>query len=116
MCHLRFMQELAPSLRKKIDQHQGNQICLPRNLNSKFREVAWEGFTLKVQETQCIVQQAVNYWEETRDDIDLLRINKNLSKALSPQDTFISNQNLDDAFILEPEEEAAFRSIIKASN
>jgi len=115
MCHLRNMQKLAPSLQEKINKRQGNQICSPQNLLSAFREVAREDFKSKVQETQCIVQQAVNYWEETRDAIDLLRINKNLSKALSPQDTFISNQNLNDAFIIDPKDVAAFRSIINCS-
>ncbi len=112
MCHLRTMQKLAPSLQEKINKRHVDQICPPRNLLSAFREVAREDFKSKVLETQCIVQQAVNYWEETRDVIDLLRINKNLSKVLSPQDTFISNQNLDDAFIVDPNDVAEFRSMI----
>ena len=115
MCHLRNMQKLAPSLQEKINKRQGNQICSPRNLLSAFRKVAREDFKSRVQETQYRVHQAVNYWEETRDAIDLLRINRNLSKMFSPQEIYISNQDLDHAFVLEPEDEAAFRSIINCS-
>lgn len=112
MCHLRTMQKLAPSLQKKIDAHQGNFIYPPRNLLPCFNKAALEDLKSKILKTQCIVKQAVNYWEETRDVIDLRRINKNLSKALSPQATFISNQNLNDAFIIYPEDEKEFRSMI----
>jgi hypothetical protein len=111
MCHIRNMQsmssKLAPSLQKKIHDYHGNSICSPRNLLPSFNKAAREE---KILKTQYVVQQAVNRWQEIRDTIDLLRTNKNLSKALSPQETFISNQNLDDAFILEPEDVAAFRS------
>ena len=113
MCHLRTMQKLAPSLQKKIDAHQGNLIYPPRNLLPCFNKAAREDLKSKILKTQCIVQQAVNYWEDTRDVIDLRRINKILSKVLSPQATSISNQNLNDAFILEnEEEEVSFRAMI----
>ena len=115
MCHLRNMQKLAPSLQEKINKHQGNQICSPQNLLHRFNKVSREDLKLKIQETQDSVQQAVNYWIETRDTIDLHRINRNLSKMFSPQEIYISNQDLDHAFVLEPEDEAAFRSIINCS-
>ena len=108
----RYKTNLAPSLQKKIDAHRGDLKCPPRDLLPAFLEVDWEDLKLKIWETQCIVQQAVNYWEETRDVIDLLIINKYLSKVLSPQDTFISNQNLDDAFIVDPNDVAEFRAMI----
>lgn len=119
MCHIRTMFEIrskspfAPRLQEKIEAHHGSTNYSPRNLLPEFREAAQEGLKLKIQETQCIVQQAVNYWQETRDTIDLLRINKNLSNALSSQETFILNQNPDHAFILEnEEEEVSFRAMI----
>jgi hypothetical protein len=118
MSHIRTLQEMCRnkfgrSLQKKIDARQGDLICAPRNLLPAFREVAREDLKSKILETQYIVQQAVNYWEDTRDVIDLRRINKILSKALSPQATSISNQNLNDAFILEnEEEEVSFRAMI----
>ena len=103
MSHFRTVQKMsryktnfAPSLQKKIDAHQGDLICAPRNLNPEFDKVAKDERRLKIEETQRVVQKNLEYLKQIVVNIDIQKTHR-----------------LNNAFYLTSMEAVSFREMIQ---